>query len=59
MVITCGLLIKTRSRCFVELQERIVAQTENRPMPFLYNSTDIRPLTMNDFKLAHELVCGI
>ncbi|KAL0800650.1 hypothetical protein Bca101_055825 [Brassica carinata] len=41
-----------------EKKERSVAQAENRPMPQLYNSTDIRPLNMNDFKTAHEQVCA-
>ncbi|KAH0913684.1 hypothetical protein HID58_037005 [Brassica napus] len=41
-----------------EKKERSVAQTENRPMPLLYNSKDIRPLNMNDFKTAHEQVCA-
>nr|VDD41387.1 unnamed protein product [Brassica oleracea] len=41
-----------------EKKERSVAQAENRPMPQLYNSTDIRPLNMKDFKTAHEQVCA-
>ncbi|KAL0884336.1 hypothetical protein Bca101_008317 [Brassica carinata] len=41
-----------------DLKERSVAQAENRPMPQLYNSKDIRPLNMNDFKTAHEQVCA-
>ncbi|KAJ0245228.1 AAA-type ATPase family protein [Hirschfeldia incana] len=41
-----------------EKKERSVAQAENRPMPQLYNSADIRPLNMNDFKTAHEQVCA-
>ncbi|KAJ0235702.1 AAA-type ATPase family protein [Hirschfeldia incana] len=41
-----------------EKKERHVAQAENRPMPQSYNSTDIRPLNMNDFKTAHEQVCA-
>ncbi|CAN6981811.1 unnamed protein product [Brassica rapa subsp. trilocularis] len=41
-----------------EKKERSVAQAENRPMPLLYNSKDIRPLNMNDFKTAHEQVCA-
>uniref|UniRef100_M4EUU7 AAA+ ATPase domain-containing protein n=1 Tax=Brassica campestris TaxID=3711 RepID=M4EUU7_BRACM len=39
-----------------EKKERSVAQAENRPTPLLYNSKDIRPLNMNDFKTAHEQV---
>ncbi|CAN7097144.1 unnamed protein product [Brassica rapa subsp. narinosa] len=41
-----------------EKKERSVAQAENRPTPLLYNSKDIRPLNMNDFKTAHEQVCA-
>ncbi|KAG2260472.1 hypothetical protein Bca52824_079766 [Brassica carinata] len=41
-----------------EKKERSVAQAENRPTPQLYNSKDIRPLNMNDFKTAHEQVCA-
>ncbi|KAL1216574.1 ATPase family AAA domain-containing protein FIGL1 [Cardamine amara subsp. amara] len=41
-----------------EKKEKSVAESENRPMPQLYNSADIRPLTMNDFKAAHEQVCA-
>ena len=37
-----------------DLQERSVAQAENRPMPQLYNSyDDIRPFNMNDFSRPH------
>jgi hypothetical protein len=35
-----------------------VAQAENRAMPQLYSSTDVRPLNMNDFKTAHDQVCA-
>ncbi|XP_019098372.1 PREDICTED: uncharacterized protein LOC104760151 [Camelina sativa] len=42
----------------MEKKERSVAEAENRPMPKLYSSTDIRPLTMNDFKAAHDQVCA-
>ncbi|CAH8305318.1 unnamed protein product [Eruca vesicaria subsp. sativa] len=41
-----------------EKKEISVAKAENRPMPQLYNSADIRPLNMNDFKTAHEQVCA-
>ncbi|XP_018437210.1 uncharacterized protein LOC108809559 isoform X2 [Raphanus sativus] len=41
-----------------EKKERSVAKAENRPTPQLYNSTNIRPLNMNDFKTAHEQVCA-
>lgn len=33
-----------------------MAEAEKRPVPKLYNSTDIRPLNMSDFKAAHEQV---
>ncbi|XP_009144560.1 uncharacterized protein LOC103868207 isoform X2 [Brassica rapa] len=41
-----------------EKKEKTVAEAENRPKPPLYSCTDIRPLTMNDFKAAHEQVCA-
>ncbi|KFK30840.1 hypothetical protein AALP_AA6G032400, partial [Arabis alpina] len=41
-----------------EKKEKTAAQSENRPTPALYNCTDIRPLSMNDFKVAHEQVCA-
>ncbi|KAB2609588.1 hypothetical protein D8674_042418 [Pyrus ussuriensis x Pyrus communis] len=41
-----------------EKKERILALAENRPVPELYCSTDIRPLKMEDFKHAHEQVCA-
>ncbi|KFK42647.1 hypothetical protein AALP_AA1G022100 [Arabis alpina] len=41
-----------------EKKEKTVAEAENRPVPDLYSSTDIRPLNMNDFKAAHEQVCA-
>ncbi|KAE8722861.1 ATP binding protein, putative isoform 3 [Hibiscus syriacus] len=34
------------------------AVAENRPAPSLYNSSDVRPLKMDDFKYAHEQVCA-
>jgi hypothetical protein len=33
-----------------------VAKAEGRPEPALYGSEDIRPLTLDDFKSAHEQV---
>ncbi|KAL9672707.1 hypothetical protein QQ045_028959 [Rhodiola kirilowii] len=40
-----------------DLKERIaVAQAENRALPALYSSTDVRPLNMAAFKYAHEQV---
>ncbi|KAL0684065.1 hypothetical protein Bca4012_050913 [Brassica carinata] len=41
-----------------EKKENTAAEAENRPKPSLYSCTDIRPLTMNDFKAAHEQVCA-
>ncbi|XP_048442588.1 spastin-like isoform X2 [Pyrus x bretschneideri] len=41
-----------------ERKERSLALAENRPVPELYCSTDIRPLKMEDFKHAHEQVCA-
>ncbi|KAL5795587.1 hypothetical protein ACOSQ2_000407 [Xanthoceras sorbifolium] len=41
-----------------EKKERALALTENRPLPALYCSADVRPLKMDDFKYAHEQVCA-
>ncbi|KAM0998436.1 hypothetical protein ACFX2I_008176 [Malus domestica] len=41
-----------------EKKERSLALAENRPVPELYCSTDIRPLKMEDFKHAHGQVCA-
>ncbi|KAM1449538.1 hypothetical protein PS2_008181 [Malus domestica] len=41
-----------------EKKEGSLALAENRPVPELYCSTDIRPLKMEDFKHAHEQVCA-
>ncbi|XP_010522785.1 PREDICTED: uncharacterized protein LOC104801270 isoform X2 [Tarenaya hassleriana] len=41
-----------------EKKEKNASVAENRPLPPLYNSSDIRPLTMNDFMIAHEQVCA-
>ncbi|KAL0845750.1 hypothetical protein Bca101_018996 [Brassica carinata] len=41
-----------------EKKEKTAAEAENRPTPPLYSCTDIRPLTMADFKAAHEQVCA-
>ncbi|XP_022727864.1 uncharacterized protein LOC111283533 [Durio zibethinus] len=41
-----------------EKKERALALAENRPLPSLYSSSDIRPLKMDDFKYAHEQVCA-
>lgn len=37
-------------------QEKNVALAENRPLPTLYSSADVRPLKLEDFKYAHEQV---
>uniref|UniRef100_A0A0E0F8D4 AAA+ ATPase domain-containing protein n=1 Tax=Oryza meridionalis TaxID=40149 RepID=A0A0E0F8D4_9ORYZ len=41
-----------------EKKEKNVAKAEGRPEPALYGSEDIRPLTLDDFKSAHEQVCA-
>lgn len=41
-----------------EKKEKNIALAENRPLPPLYTSQDIRPLSMDDFKYAHEQVCA-
>ncbi|XP_038681781.1 uncharacterized protein LOC119982466 isoform X2 [Tripterygium wilfordii] len=41
-----------------EKKEKALALAENRPLPGLHNSTDVRPLKMDDFKSAHEQVCA-
>ncbi|KZV33773.1 hypothetical protein F511_09444 [Dorcoceras hygrometricum] len=41
-----------------EKKEKVLAEAENRPSPALYSSSDIRPLSMEDFKYAHEQVCA-
>ncbi|XP_040384585.1 uncharacterized protein LOC102715982 isoform X2 [Oryza brachyantha] len=41
-----------------EKKEKNVAKAEGRPDPALYGSEDIRPLTLDDFKSAHEQVCA-
>ncbi|KAK0582949.1 hypothetical protein LWI29_031416 [Acer saccharum] len=41
-----------------EKKERASALAENRPLPTLYCSADVRPLKMDDFKYAHEQVCA-
>ncbi|AQK48456.1 AAA-type ATPase family protein, partial [Zea mays] len=37
-----------------EKKEKNLAKTEGRPEPALYGSEDIRPLSIDDFKSAHE-----
>ncbi|XP_075507189.1 uncharacterized protein LOC142543679 isoform X2 [Primulina tabacum] len=39
-----------------EKKEKVLAQAENMPLPALHSSSDIRPLSMNDFKVAHDQV---
>ncbi|XVF32749.1 hypothetical protein REPUB_Repub17cG0110200 [Reevesia pubescens] len=41
-----------------EKKERASAVAENRPVPSLYSSADVRSLKMDDFKYAHEQVCA-
>ncbi|KAL5204490.1 hypothetical protein ABZP36_009361 [Zizania latifolia] len=41
-----------------EKKEKSVARAEGRPEPALYGSEHIRPLSLDDFKSAHEQVCA-
>ncbi|XP_075500903.1 uncharacterized protein LOC142539375 [Primulina tabacum] len=41
-----------------EKKEKALAETEKKPLPALYSSADIRPLSMEDFRYAHEQVCA-
>ncbi|ONM27369.1 AAA-type ATPase family protein [Zea mays] len=41
-----------------EKKEKSLAKTEGRPEPALYGSEHIRPLSIDDFKSAHEQVCA-
>ncbi|XP_047960333.1 uncharacterized protein LOC125205444 isoform X4 [Salvia hispanica] len=41
-----------------EKKDKALALAENRPMPSLHSSSDIRCLSMDDFKHAHEQVCA-
>ncbi|XP_059659545.1 uncharacterized protein LOC132306240 [Cornus florida] len=41
-----------------EKKEKALALAENRPLPALHSSSDIRSLSMEDFKYAHEQVCA-
>ncbi|XP_065861315.1 uncharacterized protein [Euphorbia lathyris] len=41
-----------------EKKERSLALAEKRPLPALYNSSNVRPLKMEDFRYAHEQVCA-
>ncbi|XP_058077498.1 uncharacterized protein LOC131225904 isoform X2 [Magnolia sinica] len=41
-----------------EKKERSLALAEDRPLPVLHSSADIRALNTNDFRHAHEQVCA-
>ncbi|KAK6154195.1 hypothetical protein DH2020_013834 [Rehmannia glutinosa] len=41
-----------------EKKEKASALAENRPLPALHSSADVRPLTLDDFKYAHDQVCA-
>ncbi|KAK7277727.1 hypothetical protein RJT34_22742 [Clitoria ternatea] len=41
-----------------EKKEKSLALSENKPLPGLCSSADIRPLKLDDFKYAHEQVCA-
>ncbi|KAL1558412.1 hypothetical protein AAHA92_08884 [Salvia divinorum] len=41
-----------------EKKEKALALAESRPLPALHSSADVRPLSMEDFKYAHEQVCA-
>ncbi|KAL6499481.1 hypothetical protein OROGR_027391 [Orobanche gracilis] len=41
-----------------EKKELASALADNRPLPALHGSADVRPLIMDDFKYAHEQVCA-
>ncbi|KAM7501228.1 hypothetical protein LguiB_000132 [Lonicera macranthoides] len=41
-----------------EKKEKSLALAENRPLPALHCSADVRSLSMDDFKYAHEQVCA-
>ncbi|KAL2323639.1 hypothetical protein Fmac_028018 [Flemingia macrophylla] len=41
-----------------EKRERSLALSENKPLPGLCGSEDVRPLKMDDFRFAHEQVCA-
>ncbi|KAK7392329.1 hypothetical protein VNO78_20763 [Psophocarpus tetragonolobus] len=41
-----------------EKRERSLAMSENKPLPGLCSSADIRSLKMDDFRYAHEQVCA-
>jgi SpoVK/Ycf46/Vps4 family AAA+-type ATPase len=41
-----------------EKKEKALALADNRPLPALHCSSDVRPLNTQDFKYAHEQVCA-
>ncbi|XP_043719812.1 uncharacterized protein LOC122667554 [Telopea speciosissima] len=41
-----------------EKKEKALALAENRPFPALHSSSDIRSLSMEDLRYAHEQVCA-
>lgn len=41
-----------------EKKEKAAALAENKPLPELHSCADIRPLSMVDFRNAHEQVCA-
>ncbi|KAA8543111.1 hypothetical protein F0562_021394 [Nyssa sinensis] len=41
-----------------EKKEKALALAENRLLPALHSSADIRPLSLEDFRYAHEQVCA-
>ncbi|GAA0152143.1 hypothetical protein LIER_10696 [Lithospermum erythrorhizon] len=41
-----------------EKKEKALALAENKPLPALHSSADVRSLNMEDFKYAHEQVCA-
>ncbi|KAK4758646.1 hypothetical protein SAY87_019947 [Trapa incisa] len=42
----------------IEKKEKTSALAENKPVPMLYSSSDVRPLKMEDFKRAHDQICA-
>ncbi|XP_071716573.1 uncharacterized protein [Rutidosis leptorrhynchoides] len=41
-----------------EKKDKTLALAENRPLPALHSSADVRPLRLDDFKYAHDQVCA-
>ncbi|KAL7585154.1 uncharacterized protein LOC111920529 [Lactuca sativa] len=41
-----------------EKKEKALALAENKPVPALRSSVDVRPLNLDDFKYAHDQVCA-